>query len=253
MFNPYITKLGNILPEITVIITDIYNQKSFWDKNPHYREISSPIFSYAIAGMEYPDGLLPDDEIRVIGKRLQENVQAFSKIDISKTDMSKPRSEYNFPLWARFIQNHIATDKQEQILDLLPDEIKQHKITFMIQIADIGQYILIHQDHYRSSGLFYLLTEPDSETRFYKPKEDFVMHNDVRAASIDEVELEHIEIIQKGTWYAFNHLAFHSVHALDETKHIHRASFVIEFVDLPYSNLVELAEQLNAKVIDTKV
>ena len=249
MTNLYITKLGNLLPEITDIIKKTYDQKYFWDKNPKYRKINYAIFQYAILGKEYPTGILPDNEIDELAKMMKENLKAFSGFDsitVEEVD-SMP-----FTPWARFVQNHISANYQEKILNLLPEKIKQHKITFMIQVAEAGQHIGIHQDHERSSGLFYLLSEPDAETRFYKPNKKIKVYENSRTASVYDVDLDHVEVIQKNSWYAFNHLAYHSVHVLDETKPLNRASFVIEFVDLPYTELLALVDELNNELIDTK-
>jgi hypothetical protein len=248
MFNPYITNLGDLLPEITDLIKKIYDQKYFWDKNPKYRSINYAIFRYAILGKEYPKGILPDNEIEELAKIMKENLKeqsGFDSITVEEIDAMP------FTPWARFVQNHISVNYREKIVNLLPEKIKQHNITFMIQVAEAGQHISIHQDHERSSGLFYLLSEPDAETRFYKPNKEIKVYNNSRTASVYDVDLEHVEIIQKNSWYAFNHLAYHSVHVLDETKPLNRVSFVIEFVDLPYNKLLELVNELNVKLIDT--
>ena len=243
MTNPYLINVGNIFPSITNIIADIYEQKDFWDKNPKFKEIGNQIFGYAIMGHEFPITELPAEQIEDLAQRIRENYKEFSKSEKGIYDPSTT----GLPRWARFVQNNIATNKQQQILDLLPDEIKQHKITCMIQIADLGQYMMVHKDHERTSGLFYLLTVPDSETRFYKPKTDFKVYDDVRTVSINDVELDHAETIQQGSWYAFNHSAYHSVHALDQSTPVNRVSFVIEFVDLPFNGLVKLVEDLKAQ------
>jgi hypothetical protein len=250
MENQYITNLGNILPEITDLIKKTYDQKYFWDKNPQYRKINSRIFAYAILGQEYPTGILPDNEINELAEMMKANVKELAGFDsITKEEVSA----MPFTPWARFVQNHISVNYRQKILDLLPEKIKKHDITFMIQIASSGQNIGIHQDHERSSGLFYLLTEPDAETRFYKPNKEIKFYKDSRSANIHDVDLEHVEVIQKNSWYAFNHLAYHSVHVLDKTKPLDRASFVIEFVNLPYNKLLTLLGELNTELIDTKV
>ena len=250
MYNPYVTNLGDLLPDITGIIKQVYDKKYFWDKNPNYRKINNAIFQYAILGKEYPSGILPDNEIEKLAKITKENVKALTGFDsITVEEISK----MPYAPWARFVQNHISANYKEKILNLLPEKIKQHKITFMIQIADAGEYIGIHQDHERSSGLFYLLSEPDSETRFYKPNKEIKVCKDSRTVSTYDVDLDHVEVIQKNSWYAFNHLAYHSVHILDKIKPMNRVSFVIEFVDLPYKELLALIDELNNELIDTKL
>jgi hypothetical protein len=243
MTNPYLINVGDIFPNIINIILDIYEQKDFWDKNPKFKDVGNRIFGYAIMGQEFPTGIAPDEQIQDIAQRIRENFKEFNKFDGEVYDPSMT----DLPRWARFVQNNIAENKKEQILNLLPDEIKQHNVTYMMQIADLGQYMMVHRDHERTSGLFYLLTDPDSETRFYKPKTDFKIYDDVRTVSINDVELDHAEIIQKGSWYIFNHSAYHSVHALDQSKPVNRVSFVIEFVDLPFDELVKLIEYLKAQ------
>jgi len=244
MINPYIINVGNIFPGITNMFVDIYNQKDFCKKKSSYNDIASQLFAYALQGKEFtPNVNLPDDILEDMVRRIQDNVKEFTKVDgvITNSIWGGPARH------AIFLQNELSNDMHQQMLDLLPDEMQQHKITFGIQIAGPGQFIMPHQDHERTSTLFYLLTVPDSETRFYKQKKDFKIHHFFRTVSINDVELDHSETIQQGSWYTFNNMAYHSVHALEQSKPINRVSFVIEFIDLPFDRLVKLIEDLKVQ------
>lgn len=244
MINPYIINVGNIFPSITNIFVDIYNQKDFWKKKSSYNDIAGQLFGYATQGKEFtPNVNLPNDILEDMAQRMRENVKKFTSVDGVTTS-----SIWGGPArHAIFVQYEISNNMHQQILDLLPDEMQQHKITFGIQITNPGQFIMPHQDHERTSTLFYLLTVPDSETRFYKQKKDFKVHHFFRTVSVNDVELDHSETIQQGSWYIFNNMAYHSVHALDQSKPINRVSFVIEFIDLPFDRLVKLIEDLKVQ------
>ena len=249
MINPYIINVGNIFPSITNMFVDIYNQKDFWKKKSSYEDNARQLFTYALQGKQFtPNVNLPDDILEDMARRIRENIKEFTKVDgvITNSIWGGPGQPGTIR-HAEFLQYVFSNNMHQQMLDLLPDEMQQHKITFGIQIAGPGQFIMPHLDHERTSTLFYLLTVPDSETRFYKQKKDFKIHNFFRTVSINDVELDHSETIQQGSWYTFNNMSYHSVHALDQSKPINRVSFVIEFIDLPFDRLVKLIEDLKVQ------
>jgi hypothetical protein len=238
--NPYITQLDNDwLRKISKIVEEMFVQQQYFVKDTKYTKVINAIFSYAVLNGPYPTGILPDDEIAELTKRIRENVNAFSNLGGQEYSLASNEN----PKWTRQTQNLIETSNQQLLLDLLPAQLREHKITFIFQTQDIGHYLMIHKDHERTSGLFYLLTDADAETRFYEPKTDFKIVDKARSASINDVTLEHSQILQKGNWYAFNHKKFHSVHALDVSRPLNRSSFIIEFVDLPYNDLMEILKE----------
>lgn len=240
--NPYITELNtDWLSKVRVIIEELFTHKQYFLKDTKYTKVINAIFSYAVLNGPYPKGILEDSEIEEVARRIRENVNSFSNLEGREYNLTDPSS----PKWTRQTQNLIETSFQQQLLDLLPASLKQHKITFIFQTQDIGHYLMIHKDHERTSGLFYLLTNADAETRFYEPKTDFKVLDQARSASINDVTLEHSQVLEKGHWYAFNHKKFHSVHALDVSKPLNRSSFIIEFVDLPYDELMKILEADN--------
>jgi len=241
MTNPYITKIGNLLPQIEPVIKEIFESQSFYDKQPKYRKIGDPLFERAMSGREYVDAVLPVDEVEELVQRIRANFKEFSGVENLINCAPEDNPEIMF---AQFLQANIQKEKEQQIIDLLPEWIKKNNLTYMLQVADKGRYLMIHSDHERKSSLWYLLTPPDAETRFYSVPDDYVIYT-TRYAKPEDVTLEHTEIILQNTWYAFNNQALHSVHALDMKQNIYRASFLIEFVDLPYNNLMRLIEENN--------
>lgn len=237
--NLYLNQLdSDWLHKIGNIVEEMFAQQQYFIKDTKYTKVINAIFSYAVLNGPYPTGILPDDEIEELARRVRENVNEFSNLAGQAYSLAGDDK----PKWTRQTQNLIETNSQQVLLDLLPAKLKEHKITFIFQTQDIGHYLMIHKDHERTSGLFYLLTSAEAETRFYEPKTDFKELDKARGASINDVDLVHSQVLEKGNWYAFNHKKFHSVHALDVTKPLNRSSFIIEFVDLPYDDLMEILQ-----------
>jgi len=239
MTNPYIKNLGNLLPQLEPVIKEIFETQSFYDKEPKYRKLADPIFAQALIGQEYIAGVLPEYEVEEVVQRIRANFKEFSGEDNLIDRIAPPEI-----MFVEFLQANIQKEKEQQIIDLLPDWIKKNNLTYMLQVADKGRYLMIHSDHERKSSLWYLLTPPDAETRFYSVPDDYIIYT-ARYAKPEDVTLEHTEIILQNNWYAFNNEALHSVHALDTQQNMHRVSFLIEFVDLPYKNLMKLIEENN--------
>ena len=239
--NPYITHLGDIFPELANLAHELYQKEYFYNKGPKYKEGLHEVTSYAATGLKESTSIFTDDEYFELARRLRDNFNSFDNWEEKKQKLLIDKSVK--PSIARFIQNNIIDDYINEITNTLPEFIKKQNITFMIQIADNGKFIPIHSDHERKSSLFYLLTEPAHSTNWYEPNFNFNLFK-TRIVSPSDVSLTHTEIIQQGIWYAFNNSAFHSVVNLTDDIKV-RVSFLVEFVDLAYKDLLLLLQENN--------
>lgn len=214
--NKYITSIGTLLPDLTKLILSI-NSDDYFDKNPKY---------FAVKEVGEKEKLTTADA--VLKTRLLKNINKFARHVHGKKIVD-------------WYQNNIKTSLEIEIKKNLPKFILDQNITFMMQIASQGVFLPIHKDHERKSSLFYLLEGDNYETRWYRQikKFDNYYSNIIDPAC---VELDYKICLEKNMWYAFNNDEYHSVHKIHESTD-DRISFLIEFVDLKYTDLIDILRQ----------
>lgn len=181
-----------------------------------------------IAGNEDPN-FVSDDSLSILGN---EDLDWLKRINKSIVDAYGPDSLI-------FNQYDIKEPYREQFKKLLPEEISSICGEFTVQWAKGGNYIQPHRDHHRKCGLFYAVSKPDCETRWYKKKFDFKEYDSLRFAFPDDLEVVHTEVIQSGSWYLFNNELYHSVHRLPDVIS-NRKTFVIDFYDMDFETVLKV-------------
>jgi hypothetical protein len=148
---------------------------------------------------------------------------------------------------SKILQYDINDVLLNELYRLLPEFLAQQNIRITYQKVESGTFHQIHQDHDRTSSLFYLLSDPVAETRWYTLRpdslEEFEKNNTMvmtRSVSPSHCNLEYKTVIQKNQWHVFNHSQHHSVHCLPEFDHVERTSFHLDFLDLTYQQLCNL-------------
>jgi len=221
--NPYITKLDLSLPLAEARIKSMFSDMPKFAKQrfPHWKKAK-------IAAHNDPD-LSAEDSLSLLA---QEDTDWLKQINASiVAAYGKDTLVFN--------QYDIREPYKEQFLNMLPVEVRNICGTVTIQWAKGGDYIQPHRDHHRKCGLFYALSKPDCETRWYQKKFDFKESDTLRFAFPDDLEVVHTEIIQNGSWYLFNNQPFHSVHRLPNVI-ANRKTFVIDFYDMDYDSVLKV-------------
>lgn len=219
--NPYITKLNLSLPLAEARIKSMFADMPKFTKQrfAHWKRAK-------MAGYEDPD-FVSDESLSLLGN---EDLEWLKKINTAIVDAYGPNTLI-------FNQYDIKEPYREQFKQMLPEEIRSVCGAFTVQWAKGGDYIQPHRDHHRKCGLFYAISKPDCETRWYKKKFDFKEYDTLRFAFPDDVEVVHKEVIQAGSWYLFNNQPYHSVHRLPDVI-ANRKSFVIDFYDMSYEEVL---------------
>lgn len=221
--NPYIRKLDISLPLAEARI------KSMFADMPKFTKQRFPHWKLAkIASHTDPD-LSNEDSLSLLA---QEDTDWLKKINASTVNA------YGTDTLV-FNQYDIKDPYKEQFLNMLPDDIRNICGELTVQWAKGGDYIQPHRDHHRKCGLFYAISKPDCETRWYKKKIDFKESDTLRFAFPDDLEVVHTEIIQNGSWYLFNNQPFHSVHRLPDVV-ANRKTFVIDFYDMDFDSVLKV-------------
>ena len=67
----------------------------------------------------------------------------------------------------KIVQIELTPQHEQTIFDQLPNFIKEQNIRLTVQNMESGTFTQIHRDHDRSCHMFYLLSNPDVETKWY--------------------------------------------------------------------------------------
>lgn len=220
---PYILKLDLSLPSVEKQIRCIFADMPKFTKQrfAHWKRAK-------IAGAEDPN-FVSTDSLSILGN---EDLDWLKRINKSIVDVYGPDTLI-------FNQYDIKEPYREQFKKLLPEGISSVCGEFTVQWAKGGDYIQPHRDHHRKCGLFYAVSKPDCETRWYKKKFDFKEYDSLRFAFPDDLEVVHTEVIQSGSWYLFNNEPYHSVHRLPDVI-ANRKTFVIDFYDMDFENVLKV-------------
>jgi hypothetical protein len=137
-----------------------------------------------------------------------------------------------------FDQFDLPKDINDEIMAMLPDELKDKKITLTYQHTHRGHFIPPHVDHERCSSLFYVISPPDMKTVWYKRLRDFVIYEKIHHLNPDDLEPVFETVMDQKVWYLINQTECHSAHKLPNIR-VDRHVFCIEFVDLKYDEVVK--------------
>lgn len=219
--NPYITKLNLSLPLAEARISSMFADMPKFTKQrfAHWKRAKMIGYEDPAFVSEKSSSVLANEDLDWLKKINQAIVDAYG------------------PDTLIFNQYNIKEPYKEQFKQMLPKEILSVCGEFTVQWAKGGDYIQPHRDHHRKCGLFYAISRPDCETRWYKKKVDFEEYDTLRFAFPDDLEVAHTEVIQAGSWYLFNNQPFHSVHRLPNII-ANRKSFVIDFYDMSYEEVL---------------
>lgn len=220
---PYILKLDLSLPLVEKRIRGMFADMPLFTKQrfPHWKNAK-------ISAHEDPD-LSNENSISLLGSETAEWLKKINESLI--VAYGKDTLIFN--------QYDVKEPYKQQLLDMLPDNIRNICGEITVQWAKGGDYIQPHRDHHRKCGLFYALSKPDCETRWYKKKFDFKESDTLRFAFPDDIEVVHTEVIQSGSWYLFNNQPFHSVHRLPDVV-ANRKTFVIDFYDMDFDSVLKV-------------
>lgn len=140
-----------------------------------------------------------------------------------------------------FDQFDIPEDAETEIRNLLPDEIKNERITLTYQHTHRGHFIPPHVDHDRFTSLFYVMSPPDMKTVWYKKLRDFVIYEKIHHLNPDDLEPVFETVMDQKVWYLINQTECHSAHKLPNVR-VDRHVFCIEFLDLYYNDVKKYFE-----------
>jgi hypothetical protein len=138
-----------------------------------------------------------------------------------------------------FVQYSLVHDIKRKIIDELPIHISVLNPQVAVQVITGGQTCTPHKDHSRTCSMFYLYTEPNVKTSWWTKTENFEEFDDYRYGDPDKLKEAHSEIIEPHHWYVFNNSEFHSIHRISNNE-INRICLIIEFTDIPASELYKL-------------
>lgn len=136
----------------------------------------------------------------------------------------------------------VPDDKRTQILNLLPECLKNEEVEITIQDIYDGDFVTPHIDHKRKSSLFYLFTEPDMETVWFKETAPFTFYDEFRYPDMDKIERDFTIVMQKDNWYLIDQEAWHGAHRIEDKytrEQLKRVVLVIQFPNLTYKQMLE--------------
>lgn len=138
------------------------------------------------------------------------------------------------------------TQEDNNLINMLPDFIKNEVIKLDYFIVSQGKFIRIHRDTLKPCTLFYLLSDPIAETKWWNLKTDskhLFYTKERNTISQDNLEFAHSEVIESKQWYLFDNDSYHSVHPSISFDDAPRRIFQVEFRKLKYYQVVELLKQ----------
>jgi len=225
--NPYVTQLSLSMPETERLIrngfvnTNIHFQEAF----PHWKKMQ--IAAFTDRQVEDFEGDAEEVEwVRSIYETYGKLYQGRRYIE----------TQYN-----------VKEPLHSKIVESLPNVFKDIKISFRAQKFTDGDYMLPHRDHDRTSGLYFVMSPPEFETRWYELVGDFEERR-LKYAPPDNLKLAHSEVLQRGSWYLFNNYAHHSVHKIVGIPKPTRKTFVIQLDGLSYEQSYEVFKDYERKV-----
>jgi len=142
-----------------------------------------------------------------------------------------------------FRQFYLPDDAAEELLSITPQFLKDlspGEPVPIFQIGDGGSVLPTHKGHKRKSSIFLLLQSNDEETRWYRETEPFEIIPTTRIPDLNKIEHVVSAKIEKGNWFVFNHLEWHSVHRYGNSK---RINVGLDFDNVRAEDLVQAIKE----------
>jgi hypothetical protein len=171
-----------------------------------------------------PEDVLPREVALDLIRRLYRHREIFGHFAMSYNQFTFPK------------------EIEDQIMDLLPDEVKKQKIKFSVQHFFKGKLVPMHIDDKRHSSLFYVLSKTDMKTVWYKKIDESVPHNIEHPIDPDQYEKDYEQIMEQHVWYLINQDDCHSAHRLKPDVYSERWVFLVEFNELYYPDSLKLLD-----------
>tara|TARA_R110000782_G_scaffold165740_2_gene257722 strand:+ start:2448 stop:3143 length:696 start_codon:yes stop_codon:yes gene_type:complete len=140
----------------------------------------------------------------------------------------------------KFLQWFLPEELDKEFYTSIPSwvfEMSEGEPKSTLQTSAEGEYLPTHMGHKRQSSLFMLLAGQEQETRWYRPTSAFEYIDPYRIPDHDKIEHVVTAVMEPFKWYAFNHLAWHSVHKFSEGSM--RINMGLDFDNLTMENLVK--------------
>ena len=135
------------------------------------------------------------------------------------------------------------TEKDEELLrSKLPECIQKFNPRLSLQIMYSGAFSQVHRDHDRVTTLFWLITEPTADTRYYflHPRFRYLRYiYQFGTFGPSQCMYQFKRTIQPETWYLFNNAELHSVHNHDPINKGLRLAYTIDFIDIDYETVAK--------------
>jgi hypothetical protein len=243
-FNPYLNKVDgiafNVAPFAKLLETNYDTQlrgkeRAFWDEG--YRFLNNE--SVSATARQQLSKLSAEDEY-IIKTHVKDSFETFG-ITKSPDDMGQ------------VLQYDLSQGFEQKLRKMLPEYIRNNYVRFTYQKILKGNFHHIHRDHDRPATLFYLLSDPIAETHWYEltpfSKKMFEGKQDhYKSIGPSHMHRQYKAIIEPGRWYLFNNSAYHSVHLLPGYDKINRTTFLIDFLEMPYQQVVDMLTENGVSV-----
>jgi hypothetical protein len=131
---------------------------------------------------------------------------------------------------------------EDAMMELMPQELKNQKIRLSYQHLHSGEVIPPHVDVRRKSSLFFVLSDADMRTVWYKKTDDNLVVNPLFPIDIDKHAPVFETVMDSKVWYLIEQTELHSAHKLDDAITADRRTFCIEFSDLYHHESKKLFE-----------
>jgi hypothetical protein len=206
-----------------------FSPKTTQARNPIYRQLNAMVIQNQKIeqSIELSDPMLGETltVTPVLLEKLKQRYQTLQK-------------EWNIPYTA-FREQELPTELQEKIKSFLPRELKELDPHVVVQSKfETNGIIAPHRDHYRSACLFYLLQGNQEKTVWWEKNDDFEEYSFFRFADVTKIVQAHTEVLQEGSWYVFDNLAWHSVHPTGPIGR--RTAVCIEFKNISAAQLYQI-------------
>lgn len=225
---PYILKLDLSLPETERLIRNgfVDTKTNFEETFPHWKKMQIVAFKddNGVEGFEGDD----------------EEVEWVRGIYDTYGKMYNGR---------RYIetQYNVKEPLHSKIIDSLPTIFDNIKMSFKAQKFTDGDYMLPHRDHDRTSGLYFVISPPEFETRWYELDGNFEERK-LKYAPPENLKLMHSEVLQRGSWYLFNNRTHHSVHKIVGIPKPTRKTFVIQLDGMAFEQSYNIFKDYETKM-----
>jgi len=140
-----------------------------------------------------------------------------------------------------FLQYSLPPSLNEAFIDTCPSWIPRDEIIPIVQISTDGVMLYPHKGHFRKASLFCLLEGSNEITKWYDETEPFDLISEYRIPDMSRCRVAAETVLKKNVWTLFNHYAWHSVHAQQESIDF-RVNIGIDFKTFDAEQVRKLVE-----------